>query len=73
MRKLNLGSGGRPLNEHINVDVSANAPLVDVVHDLDVYPWPFESDSIKEIVMAQCLEHLDDRNRAMKEIHRILE
>ena len=73
MRKLNLGSGDRPLNEHINVDMNANAPQVDVVHDLDVYPWPFESDSIQEIVMAQCLEHLDDRNRAMEEIHRILE
>ena len=70
--KLNLGSGGRPLKGYINVDVNANAPQVDIVHDLDIYPWPFESNTMDEIVMAQCLEHLEDRNQAMKEIHRIL-
>lgn len=70
--KLNLGSGGKPLDTHVNVDVSPEAPGVDIVHDLDEVPWPFESDSVDEIVMSQCLEHLQDRNGAMREIHRIL-
>jgi len=70
--KLNLGSGGRPLKGYINVDKNCNAPQVNVVHDLDRYPWPFEDDSVDEIVMSQSLEHLIDRNRAMKEIYRIL-
>jgi len=72
MIKLNLGSGGRPLNGYINIDINPNALQVDLVYDLNKYPWPFESDSVDEIYMAQCLEHLEDRNRAMKEIHRIL-
>ena len=72
MKKLNLGSGGKPLDGYINVDIIAGAPNVDIVHDLNSYPWPFESDSIDEIVMNQCLEHLIDKNLAMKEIHRIL-
>ena len=70
--KLNLGSGGRPLEGYINVDKNSNIPHVNVVHDLDNYPWPFEDNSVNEIVMNQCLEHLLDRNRAMKEIYRIL-
>lgn len=70
--KLNLGSGATPLKGYTNVDKYANSPGVDVVHDLDRTPWPFEPDSVDEIAMSQCLEHLEDCNRAMKEIHRIL-
>jgi len=70
--KLNLGSGGAPLEGYANVDSNPKAPAVSVVHDLDVYPWPFEDNSVAEILMNHCLEHLTDHNRAMKEIHRIL-
>ena len=72
MLKVCLGSGGRPLKGYVNVDINPHAPNVDFVHDLNVYPWPFASNSATEVVMEQCLEHLTDRNRAMKEIHRIL-
>ena len=70
--RLNLGSGGRPLAGYLNVDISPKATGVDLVCNLDRYPWPFADNSADEIVMYQCLEHLEDRNRAMKEIHRIL-
>ena len=70
--RLNLGSGGRPLDGYLNVDKNPNAPAVNIVHDLDQYPWPFGEESIDEIVMSQCLEHLIDHNKAMKEIHRVL-
>ena len=70
--KINLGSGGRPLDDYINVDKNPDAPKVDIVHDLDEYPWPFASESIDEVTVDQCLEHLLDHNKAMKEIFRIL-
>jgi SAM-dependent methyltransferase len=70
--KVNLGSGGRPLNCFINVDKNPTAPKVDIVHDLDHYPWPFKSDSVDEVNADHILEHLYDHNRAMKEIYRIL-
>jgi len=72
MKRLNLGSGGEPLSGFLNVDISPNSPNVDIVHDLDKTPWPFEDNSADEIVMSHCLEHLKDQNLAMKEIHRIL-
>ena len=72
MKKLNLGSGGRPIDGYINVDISPKAPKVEIVHDLDEMPWPFEGESIDEVLMAHCLEHLKDHNLAMREIHRIL-
>jgi len=70
--KLNLGSGGEPLENYINVDINPRSTEVGVVCNFDVYPWPFKSEAIDKIVMDQCLEHLIDQNRAMKEIHRIL-
>jgi SAM-dependent methyltransferase len=70
--KLNLGSGGKPLSGYMNVDKNPRAPAVDVICDLDRYPWPFRDESAHEIVMAHCLEHLVDHNRGVKEIHRIL-
>jgi SAM-dependent methyltransferase len=70
--RLNLGSGDTPREGFVNVDVRPGVPGVDVVHDLDVYPWPFDSECADEVVMVHCLEHLADRNRAMKEVYRVL-
>ena len=69
--KLNLGSGGRPRKGYVNVDL-APMPGVDLVHNLDEFPWPWEDGSVDHIEMHQVLEHLADHNRAMREIHRIL-
>jgi SAM-dependent methyltransferase len=71
-RKVNLGSGGQSLAGYVNVDVNPNAAGVDLVYDLNQYPWPFDSDSIDEVCMDQVLEHLQDRNLAVAEIYRIL-
>jgi predicted SAM-dependent methyltransferase len=54
--KLNLGSGGKPREGYLNIDKNPCAPRVDVVHDLDQYPWPFESEVADEILMEHCLE-----------------
>ena len=70
--RICLGSGDRPIEGHVNVDARDDAQGVDVVHDLNAYPWPFESNCADHIVMEHCLEHLDDHCRAMQEIHRIL-
>ena len=56
---------------YVNVDMFDH-PDVNIVYDLNIMPWPFEDDSIEEVFMAQCLEHLVDHNAAMKEIYRIL-
>lgn len=70
--KLNLGSGARPLEGYLNIDKNPGAVRVDRVWDLDRYPWPFQDGSADEVVMDQCLEHLEDHNRAMKEVCRVL-
>ena len=43
--KLNLGAGKTNFEGFINVDKSTLFNPA-IVHDLEVTPWPFESDSV---------------------------
>ena len=69
--KINLGAGGDIRQGYVNHDI-VHLPSIDVVHDLDVYPWPWEDASADEIVAKDLLEHLEDFIAAMEECHRIL-
>lgn len=40
------------------MDIDPNAPNVHIVHDLNVVPWPIESDSFDEIHAYEVLEHI---------------
>ena len=70
-RVLDVGAGrDRSTAGAVTVDrVAGTQP--DVVHDLDRYPWPFETSSFDAIVCKEVVEHLADVVRAMEEIHRI--
>jgi SAM-dependent methyltransferase len=69
--KLNLGAGNDVRDGFVNHDIS-KLPNIDVVFDLNSYPWPWDDNSFEEVVAHDLLEHLDDFMRAMEEIHRIL-
>ena len=68
--KLNLGCGKDIKKGYINLDF-IELPGVDVVHDLNKYPWPFKNNEFDEIYASHVLEHLDNLPRAMEEIWRI--
>ena len=68
--KLHLGCGKSKLPGYVGLDL---VPLdgVDVVHDLNLFPWPFADGAVAEVVMDNLLEHLPDTVRAMEEVWRI--
>jgi SAM-dependent methyltransferase len=70
-KKLNLGAGREIENGFINHDIAALTDI-DVVHDLNIYPWPWDDDSIDYILMQDVLEHLDDIVKPINELYRIL-
>lgn len=70
-RRLSLGCGHDIREGWVNLDIAA-LPGVDVVHDLEVFPWPFEDGAFDFIECIDILEHLGDMTPAMREIHRIL-
>jgi len=68
-RILNLGCGEQYEEGAVNVDFYA--ARVDVRHDLDAIPYPFEADSFDEIRCYNVIEHLSDVIKVMEELHRI--
>jgi SAM-dependent methyltransferase len=67
---LDLGCGGSKRPGAVGVDNNP-AAKPDVLHDLEVFPYPFEDSSFDEIVLDNVLEHLGDVVRTMEELHRI--
>jgi SAM-dependent methyltransferase len=56
---LNLGAGNRLVEGAVNHDLRRHRPEIDVVHDLNVLPWPWADESFDLIVARSVFEHLD--------------
>jgi len=46
-------------------------PAVDVVHDLNQFPWPLPDSTYERVLCIDVLEHLQDVLRVLEEIHRV--
>lgn len=70
---LDLGCGKNKEPGAIGVDNVA-LDTVDVIHDLLDFPYPFENESIDEVILSHVLEHfvLDDIIKILNEAGRIL-
>lgn len=69
-KRLDLGCGTSKRHGFLGVD-HLLLPNVDVVHDLNAFPYPFREGDIDEVWMDNVLEHLDKPLRAMEEVWRI--
>lgn len=69
--KINFGCGPKPLPGYINVDLHMFKGI-DVKHDLNKYPYPFKDNSADKILCSHVLEHLENPEQALTEMHRIL-
>jgi len=70
IKKLNLGCGGDIMEGYINVD-SLKLNGVDIVHNLNKFPWPFKNNTFEEVIMKSVLEHVDNPIKTLKEVIRI--
>lgn len=71
-KTLEIGGGNNPVF-HPNMDIQ-NLPTVDIVHNLEQFPYPVESNSFDNIYSAYLIEHITWRNvkRFISELYRIL-
>ena len=69
-----MGCGHNKIDGYVNVDLS-HACNPDVVWDLEVFPWPWDDDSIDAVRFYHSLEHIGESTRVflgvMKELYRV--
>lgn len=75
--KLNLGSGYSVLPGFINVDIyplkdENGKDIIEVVHNLETYPWPFPDNSVSEVHSSHFLEHVHDLFSFFNELYRVM-
>jgi predicted SAM-dependent methyltransferase len=71
MKILDLGAGkNKAHKDAITVDIVASTQP-DILHDLNIFPYPFEDNSFDQIYCNDVIEHLRDIVKVMEEIHRI--
>lgn len=67
---LNLGCGAKHRPDAVNLDVTPDSDP-DVVHDLNIVPWPFADNRFDRVLAFDVIEHLEDVLAAMEEVHRV--
>src|SRR3990167_3541145 len=72
---INLGAADSPMTGFINVDIQ-DLPGVDVVWDLEKFPWPFPDNCADLLIASQLVEHINPHGgifiKFMDEAWRIL-
>jgi len=69
-KKLHLGCGKNIKKGWVNLDLMA-LPGVDVVHNLNKFPYPFKDNQFEKIFSDNVLEHLEDLIKPLEELYRI--
>jgi SAM-dependent methyltransferase len=69
-RVLDVGCGSAKHPGAVGLDISADTEA-DVVHDLDVFPYPFEDSSFDQVLMQDVLEHVAEPIKVIDELARV--
>jgi SAM-dependent methyltransferase len=69
-RVLDVGCGSKKYPGAFGIDLSADTDA-DVVHDLDVFPYPLEEGAFDQILLQDVIEHLREPYDVMRELHRV--
>lgn len=67
---LEFGCGNAKTPGAIGVDINPRS-TADVLHDMDVFPYPFADDVADRIICHDVLEHVDDFIATVEELWRI--
>lgn len=67
---LDVGCGAAKTPGAVGLDISADTQA-DIVHDLDVFPYPIEDASFDQILLQDVIEHVAEPIRVFEELHRI--
>lgn len=73
--RLDIGCGANKQPNFVGMDIQ-DLPGVDIIHDLEIYPWPIPDERVIVAVCHHVLEHINPHKggviRFMNEVWRIL-
>ena len=69
--KLDIACGRKKREGFTGIDI-APLPGVDIVHDLEVFPWPIDDDCVEVAIVTHYIEHTKDLMKFMNELYRIM-
>ncbi len=67
---LDVGCGNRKAEGATGIDINPESQA-DIIHDLNVYPYPIPDNQFELILCMDVLEHVDDIVKTMEELYRI--
>ena len=70
MKVLDVGCGTCKFEGAIGMD-RLKLPGVDVVTNVEQFPWPFEDNTFERVIFKHSLSHFHDIVPVMEEVHRI--
>ncbi len=68
--KINFGCGNNRIPGFIGVD-NIKTKAVDLIWDMNIFPYPFRDNSVEEVLLSNILEHLPNTISVMEEVYRI--
>lgn len=68
---LDLGCRKQKIPGAIGVDIDPKSDA-EIIHDLQVFPYPFQENYADRVYAKHIIEHLDDPLGFIREIHRVL-
>lgn len=71
LKTLDFGCGKDKIENSIGID-KIKSKTVDILHNLDQYPYPFEDNFFDLVVCKHSISHIKDLEQTMLEIFRIL-
>jgi SAM-dependent methyltransferase len=67
---LDVGCGSAKVAGAVGLDISPDTQA-DIVHDLDVFPYPIEDNQFDEILAQDVIEHVREPIKVIEELHRV--
>jgi SAM-dependent methyltransferase len=67
---LDIGCGASKTPGSVGLDISPDT-AADIVHDLDVFPYPIEDSCFDQILLQDVIEHVREPIRVFEELHRV--
>jgi len=59
MKILDIGCGKNKAKNAIGIDFNPNFQA-DIIHDLNVFPWPLDDNKFDAVLCYNILEHIDN-------------